>query len=273
MTDAHEPPRTIQTHSAVDVLRTDTAGLRCPACTYDLTGLSESRCPECGQTFDAAALRSGIRPATPWDTPGERFGFLRTLWMSLFHVRRLVAAFPDRHSRGAALRFSLLCYAVAWTLLILTVPAALGPPTSVSALVIFGSLVAAMICEVFVGGRVGAILHFDQRQRPAFWSGVNKYLSGYLIVTSLAVALALNRGPIMELCRLPAACDAFLANAPAIPVTWWYAAQLIAARTRGATLSEVLLFAATIPIAVAFSIVLGACAVGFCCAAPLAGGW
>jgi hypothetical protein len=34
-------------------------GLRCPACDYDLTGLHEHRCPECGAGFDPVALRSG----------------------------------------------------------------------------------------------------------------------------------------------------------------------------------------------------------------------
>jgi len=35
----------------------DLRGLRCPACDYDLTGLREHRCPECGAEFDPVALR------------------------------------------------------------------------------------------------------------------------------------------------------------------------------------------------------------------------
>jgi hypothetical protein len=31
-------------------------GLRCPQCDYDLTGLSERRCPECGRRFDPHAI-------------------------------------------------------------------------------------------------------------------------------------------------------------------------------------------------------------------------
>jgi hypothetical protein len=30
--------------------------LRCPACDYDLTGLSTRRCPECGRIFDPHAI-------------------------------------------------------------------------------------------------------------------------------------------------------------------------------------------------------------------------
>ncbi len=35
---------------------TAAASLHCPMCRYDLTGLRESRCPECGAAFDPAAL-------------------------------------------------------------------------------------------------------------------------------------------------------------------------------------------------------------------------
>lgn len=33
-------------------------GLKCPACEYDLTGLSECRCPECGTSFNPVELRA-----------------------------------------------------------------------------------------------------------------------------------------------------------------------------------------------------------------------
>lgn len=35
---------------------------RCPACGYDVRGLREARCPECGGAFDADALRRGLLP-------------------------------------------------------------------------------------------------------------------------------------------------------------------------------------------------------------------
>lgn len=43
--------------------------LRCPACDYDLRGLPERRCPECGCAFDPDALRRAFhRPklSTGW---------------------------------------------------------------------------------------------------------------------------------------------------------------------------------------------------------------
>jgi hypothetical protein len=47
-------------------------GLRCPACDYDLTGLSARRCPECGRRFDPHDIwvankhkQSGVGRPTP----------------------------------------------------------------------------------------------------------------------------------------------------------------------------------------------------------------
>ena len=35
----------------------DLAGLRCPKCDYELTGLANTNCPECGTEFDVKLLR------------------------------------------------------------------------------------------------------------------------------------------------------------------------------------------------------------------------
>ncbi len=40
-------------------------GLRCPHCAYNLTGLSDARCPECGTRFDWAVVRAAAAQPAP----------------------------------------------------------------------------------------------------------------------------------------------------------------------------------------------------------------
>jgi len=57
--------------------------LYCPNRDYNLTGLPENRCSECGRRFDpqrlAASLEDGLRPITPWVATVRCL-----LWLSLF---------------------------------------------------------------------------------------------------------------------------------------------------------------------------------------------
>lgn len=55
--------------------------LQCPACGYDLRGMTEDRCSECGLVIDRAALR---RSAFPWAhrrSVGRVRAFLKTVWL------------------------------------------------------------------------------------------------------------------------------------------------------------------------------------------------
>jgi hypothetical protein len=49
--------------------------LVCPKCGYDLHGIPEVRCPECGFRYDAAALRS-ITPSVAWIRLGAARGLI-----------------------------------------------------------------------------------------------------------------------------------------------------------------------------------------------------
>lgn len=55
--------------------------LHCPACDYNLTGLRENRCPECGRPFDPAELQRS--PPLRRPPIGLRAALLQQLWIPL----------------------------------------------------------------------------------------------------------------------------------------------------------------------------------------------
>ncbi len=80
-----EPTGTLPRDPAVD------RDLLCPRCSYNLRGLHEYRCPECGQSFDPADLSE---TKLPW-THRRRLGRVRAYWatvsMVILRPRKLAA--------------------------------------------------------------------------------------------------------------------------------------------------------------------------------------
>ena len=85
--------------------------LRCPRCSYDLRGLTESRCPECGPHFDLARLQANharlvLRPSRD---PIVRFFFF--LIMLVFGCFFLSCAaremFSEFRPRGLPLQWHI----------------------------------------------------------------------------------------------------------------------------------------------------------------------
>ncbi|GMU20136.1 MAG: hypothetical protein AMXMBFR13_02350 [Phycisphaerae bacterium] len=94
-------------------------GLRCPFCRYNLTGLLDERCPECGQGFDLQQLREDLPlrpdPIPGWDD-GERnviSAFIHMCLMTWFHPRAFHRSFPSCYSRRSAWLFRLSALLVA----------------------------------------------------------------------------------------------------------------------------------------------------------------
>lgn len=96
-------------HAAAD------SGLHCPACEYNLTGLAEPRCPECGATFswDELRLRAATGPRIAFERAhgGEKvWGFIRTWLTVLFRpdlfARQIATRVDGRH----ALAFGAVCF-------------------------------------------------------------------------------------------------------------------------------------------------------------------
>lgn len=98
------------------------SGLRCPRCDYNLTGITNSRCPECGNSVDwgavqAAALAGSRRRGPPW----ERWpwylapvSFMVTALQTAFTPWILARQIPDRPRLWLPLIFAATCAAGFW---------------------------------------------------------------------------------------------------------------------------------------------------------------
>lgn len=89
--------------------------LRCPECNYNLTGLTQSRCPECGSTFDwdevrqarDRAPRIAFERARGWRKAGAFFATWATVLLTPWiFARQITVCFSVRN----ALFFGALCF-------------------------------------------------------------------------------------------------------------------------------------------------------------------
>ncbi|MBP7936872.1 MAG: hypothetical protein KA354_19700 [Phycisphaerae bacterium] len=105
----HQPPDLETPHTPGD------SGLCCPHCEYNLTGLTENRCPECGLQFDPDELRRLLsgqpQPIPDWDGrhgPGLFLAFFRVCWTTWFHPIRFSRTFPWCVNPHSAMSFWFL---------------------------------------------------------------------------------------------------------------------------------------------------------------------
>ena len=108
MVDEREPSQISDTSDVGD------SGLRCPECQYNLTGLTESRCPECGTVFDWQDVRLRAGPATiaferarGW----AKLGAIFVTWATVLFVPWIFARQAvQKLSTGWGLLFGTLCF-------------------------------------------------------------------------------------------------------------------------------------------------------------------
>jgi hypothetical protein len=169
-------------------------GMRCLVCDYNVTGLSENRCPECGTEFDPDLLRRVAAgqpiPCTPWDTRGGFVGFWQTWWMSLVKPWRLADNFAPRHNVRRAAAYTLICYSLAGGTFAYCV-AWIGLSTGnvdfmlvlVSA-VLVAAVFAWWLCETVTAVALALLVKPTRAKSPYhFWRGITHYTSGFTLLT------------------------------------------------------------------------------------------
>jgi hypothetical protein len=110
---------------------TDISGeleLLCPLCDYNLRGLEEPRCPECGHRFEWDALRESITTKHPYlfEHHNGRMAFVRT-WSKSLWPRRFWSKLHTTHepNRRRLMKFGIAQTLLASVLLLAPVCAAL----------------------------------------------------------------------------------------------------------------------------------------------------
>lgn len=203
------------------------AGLRCLNCDYELTGLVEQRCPECGTVFDPdwmARLRGDLEcAATPWEKAPSWRSFVVTLQMSFLRPGQLLGKFPGRCDRRRAREFSFWCYAAAgmvWSSLSVGAFGAEGAMTAGLTMVVVWT--ACGMTEVSVAYLMSVTCRKTAaRERYEFWVSLCYYGSGYFVL--LAGWCGVFELLEMRAGGLPRDWEALFIAGGAGIVVWWMA--------------------------------------------------
>ncbi|MCC7290761.1 MAG: hypothetical protein IT449_01720 [Phycisphaerales bacterium] len=176
----------------------DSQEMLCPKCMYNLRGLLEQRCPECGEPFDSQRLdilRGNVQGiASAWETSGGRRGFVQTWWAVATEPRRFAAGFPGWHVEDRAVGYSAMCYLLAMTPIVCGWVAllAVDPVSRRATELLFVSLAAPAIgmpvCEMTTAAILAALVRpFYPRRAYHFWRGLTHYTSGFSCITGALV--------------------------------------------------------------------------------------
>jgi len=177
-------------------------GLRCPECEYNLTGLVEEVCPECGLQYCRAQLLAQMSGApAPIPIWGRRHdigpirAFVRTVLEVWLHPTRFAKRFPISPDHRDATRFSQWCLVIAPATVLIPHSIALGTNLTVTSSLLItalGAIVALLVCERMMAATIFASIHANEQ-------GANEHHQSISIVQMARahlLILALWIGPI-----------------------------------------------------------------------------
>jgi hypothetical protein len=166
----------------------------CPDCDYDVTGLTENRCPECGAEFDATRLRSWAThtAASPTYGPRQQIKYLQLAAAALFHPARLARDLPPNPSLAASFRYSLILKLLATFVFPLFLVDNIfdGGGTRLASFqvpIIFSSMICEWVIAVLLGRFVDA-RSVDPKNRFRFWLTLSNCFTAHMAATSAIIA-------------------------------------------------------------------------------------
>ncbi|MGE3182805.1 MAG: hypothetical protein AB7N71_14335 [Phycisphaerae bacterium] len=150
------------------------AGWRCRECDYDLTGVGEPRCPECGVRFDVEVMQriadGRPAPSTPWDTDWR---FFATMWQVFARPKYFARRLATNPLAGKSLFYALGAYILA------------------AILVFVGLLIRGGIW--FAADTLNYSLHALQESLRLFFVGASAIVLEECIAASLNVVMPFQR--------------------------------------------------------------------------------
>lgn len=218
-------------------------GLFCPNCEYDLTGLTEPRCPECGEPFDREELIRWNDPETRLfgpllkGAPDGTISYKRVFLGSLFAPRKLARDLSPVPGLYAARCYSVLTCAVTACNIFLTYLMVGGIEVGVVSFFVSPIvLLAAIISEVFIAKILARYVPpqnvpVDYRYR--FWRTMCQCFSGHLCITIPTFILWLGRCEIWDRSSIREVVGLALLILVCLCFIWWWCNLALAIVTRG----------------------------------------
>ncbi|GJM26505.1 MAG: hypothetical protein DHS20C16_29200 [Phycisphaerae bacterium] len=247
---------------------TNDEGLRCPECEYNLTGLVEDVCPECGRPFDREQLLAELAGATVpipiWsqrDEIGDVRAFGRTVLEIWAHPTRFAKRFPQNPDCDDAVLFSRWCLGIAMGVWLIPLAFLLFVDASSSS----GGLVswAGLILGVFICEWLIAAVVFVPRfkvttaGKPKPWYpqslALVRMTRAYLLLSTATLCACWATGLFLHWSGDFLSITSYVMLA--IAVYWWVSMALIASTYRKSTINLVLGMV-TIPVCVWVSVMV-----------------
>ena len=219
--------------------------LRCPRCDYNLAGLPEDRCPECGEVFDRQKLIAWLtRPNQPiLYGQQSNIDLLSTLPLSLFRPRRIGRDLASRcdplkiglYSLAAKLLAAAIAFPAAWL--------AFKPDQIGSCLVICLTIVCmAKTAESLLGALLARFLQprnpIPRRFQYRFWRNLCRCFAFHLPISAAFVVAVGSQAPLLPPMLLGLS----------ISILWWWYNLSLAISTRAVFSGKIAMAILLIPV-------------------------